>query len=249
MDVNNYLVTSYKEGFVPGPKESFEDFQKRVTLIKKELASPALFLEKLKIPYKTISFITPYYIAIESKKKLPFWFGAMTLICEYEGVKIPILELPKKRSFFVSNEEIIAHEKIHFLRSTFSEKRFEEILAYQTSPSFLRKTVGPIFQTPFESYFCLILFAILSLSPILPFLFFNFVLIVFATCFITAFTRLFTYQWLFRKALKNLSFRIKNGREIITLFTDQEIIDTAFNRPFEKNSPRWQLILQIQKFY
>lgn len=248
MDVNNYLLSSYKEGFVPGPKESFADFQKRVTFIKNELASPDAFLKKLKIPYETITFITPYYLAITRKKKLPFWFGAMTLICEYEGIKIPILELPRKSSFLVSNEEIIAHEKIHFLRANFTENRFEEILAYQTSRSFLRKMLGPIFQTPLESNFCILLFAILALSPLLPFLFFHALLILFATCFLTAFTRLFVYQWLFRRSLKNLSSQITNASEVIALFTDKEIINTAFNRSINKNSPRWQLILQIQKY-
>jgi hypothetical protein len=173
----------------------------------------------------------------------------MTLICEYEGMKIPILELPKKSSFFVSREEIIAHEKIHFLRSAFSEKRFEEIIAYQTSSSFLRKALGPIFQTPLESTLCMILFALLALSPLLPFLFFQLILVLTATCFLTAFTRLIINQWLFRKALKKLVPKITNSLEIITLFTDKEIINTALNRPFDKSSLRWQLLSQIQKFY
>ncbi len=249
MDVNNYLLSCYKEGFVPGPNETLDDFEKRVTFIKKLLSSPEVFLEKLKIPYNEITFITPYFLAITPKKKLPIWFGAMTLICEYEGVKIPILEIPKKSSFFVSRDEIIAHEKIHFLRSFFSEKRFEEILAYQTSSSFLRKALGPIFQTPLESTLCMLLFALLALSPLLPFIFFRLTFVLAATCFITAFTRLVINQWLFRKALKKLSSTITNSQEIITLFTDKEIIYTALNRPFDKTSPRWQLISQIQKFY
>jgi hypothetical protein len=248
MDVNNYLLNCYKEGFVPGPKETLDEFQKRVTLTKELLSSPEAFLDKLKISYETITLIMPYFIAITPKKKLPFWFGAMTLICEYDGIKIPILELPKKSSFFVSREEVIGHEKIHFLRSSFSEKKFEEIIAYQTSSSFLRKILSPIFQTPTESNFCILLFTALAISPLLPFLFFQAILVLAATCSIAAFTRLIINQWLFQKALKKLSLKVTNSQEIITFFTDKEIINTALNRSFDKSSIRWQLLTQIQKF-
>ena len=105
-DTTKYLQDRYKEGFIPGPSESFEAFEKRVTLVKSLIGSPEAFLKRLGIDYQTITPITPYFLTITTKKGLPFWFGAMTLICELDGQKIPIIELPKKRrGFDLSHED------------------------------------------------------------------------------------------------------------------------------------------------
>lgn len=235
MNKNNYLQLCYEDGFVPGPNESFEAFETRVEKAKKLLANPEEFLQKLKIPYETIHPITPYFLAITTKKGLPPWYGAMTLIYD----DIAILELPKRKWKFLKQEEIIAHEKVHFFRSQFFEPRFEEIIAYRTSSSSWRRYLSPIFQYPWESTICIILFFALAISPIFPhpeivfFLnggFLSFLLI-----------RLIRNQWIFRKALKNLK-----NKTIIRLLTDKEIIATSKGHLVPDSSSRWALIKLLE---
>ncbi len=231
-----YLQELYKEGFVPGPKEDDLSFQKRVALVKTLLASPEIFLEKLKIPYAEILHVTPYFLSIRGKKKLPFWFGAMTWIYEEEGHKIPILELPQKtRGIGLTQDDLIAHEEIHFLRASFNEPKFEEILAYRTSRSGWRRILGPLFQHPWESYVAIILCLFIPFFPLLA-----------ATIALPLF-RLTLYQWLFKRALKKLSLLYTNAEELIVLFTDREIIKLAFSHypNFEHMSLRGKLIEQI----
>lgn len=230
----------YKEGFVPGPADSSDSFQKRVELIKKVLSNPELFLKTAGISYETVDQIDPYFLSITTKKGLPFWFGAMTLICDYEGQKIPILELPKKpRGLSLTTEDLIAHERIHFLRSAYQEPRFEELLAYRTSRSKWRKYLGPLFQSPWESYLCMALFILpIFIGPA----------ILLTASFITALLiRLTLNQQILKKALANLSTHYTNSEELIHLLTDNEIIKTAHLQydTIPKTSPRWLLIKHI----
>ncbi len=243
-----YLQDLYKQGFVPGPNECFDTFIKRVETVQSLMNAPKSFLEKFKIPFETFTPITPYFLTITTKKGLPFWFGAMTLICEFEGQKIPIIELPKKkRGINLSVEELIAHEKIHYLRAAFNEPKFEEILAYQTSKAKWRKFAGPLFQNAWESYFCISLFILLSISPLVPNIFMHGISILTGCTLLAAISRLLRNQSLFKKAVKHLSTRFQNSLEIITLFSDAEIITTAKGgyEKIDKTSLRWQLIEAI----
>jgi hypothetical protein len=234
------LYNLYNEGFVPGPSDTLDSFLKRVEFIKEALSSPEAFLKKAKIPYETITEITPYFISITTKKGLPFWFGAMTMICEFEGQKIPIIELPNKpRGLSLTIDDLIAHERVHYLRSAFNEPRFEELLAYRTSRSKWRKYLGPIFQSPWESYLSLGLM-------LLPLFFFQLILIT-LTFLISLFIRLIINQHVLKKALKNLSLHYTNSEELILLFTDTEILKAAQNKfdQIDKTSPRLELLKQI----
>ena len=204
------------------------------------MSSPDTFLKSAKIPYETIRQITPYCLCITTKKGLPFWFGAMTLICEYQGQKIPILELPKKtRGLSLTTEDLISHEHIHFLRSAFNEPRFEELIAYRTSRSKWRKFLGPIFQSPWESYLCMTLF--------IPPLFFWPAMLLTISYVTLLFSRLAINQYLLKKTLQYLSAQFTNSEEILPLLTDSEIIKIARSQYFtlDKTSPRWQLITNL----
>lgn len=233
----------YQEGFVPGPLDSWESFEKRVRCVKELMETPEGFLERLKIPYETVTAITPYFLSITTKKGLPFWFGAMTWIYEHEGYQIPILELPKKKGY-IPQSELIAHEYIHFLRANFHEPRFEEILAYQTSSSKWRRYLGPFFERPWESYLFLILFALLAISSFFPPILAKLLFATTALYVLLASFRLILNQWIFKKALKNLSRLYTNASELIVLFTDDEIVKTAKSsyNTIAKTSLRWKLI-------
>ena len=224
--LQDYLYQAYKEGFVPGPDEDFEAFQKRYNFVREVLANPEPFLQEVKVSYERVLPKPP--LRVIRKKRLPFWFGAMTSIYTYQGYEIPVIELPKKPRH--NQDEVLAHEQVHFLRSSFREPKFEEILAYRTSKAKWRQWIGPLFERPWESY----LFLILALP--LP--------LVAAAFALLLGTRLTFYQWVFKKALNNLPY--KNREEIIALLTDREIFQIAFKKMFDSSSLRWQLITQIR---
>lgn len=208
------MQDSYQEGFIPGPNETFEAFQNRVELIKSETSNPELLMSKLKIDFETITPITPHFFSITTKKGLPFWIGAMTYLYEDKGISIPILEFPqKKRGFFLSKEEVLAHEKVHILRSAFNSPRFEEILAYQTSPSPWRRLLSPLFQKSWESTLSIFAILLLPIFPLIP-----------LSLLSLALLRLLRNQYLFKRAHTHLSLLYKNPNELLTLLTDQEII-------------------------
>ncbi len=244
------LVKWYGEGFAPGPHESIHDFELRVLAVKRALAAPDALLKGLGIAYESIDELSTGFLVIKAKRGLPFWFGAMTYICEWQGQTIPIIQLPRgKRMTFLTREDLIAHEKVHFLRSAFNEPRFEELIAYRTSRSGWRKWLGPIFQSPWESYLCMAFF--LSF-PILPFIppFFSATIIISCITFLLAITcRLTHNQNLYQKALKKLSYHYRNGEEILKLYTDSEILKTAKGKSagIPKSSPRGKLILELTK--
>jgi hypothetical protein len=230
MDLN----ALYKDGFLAGPKDTEESFEKRIFGLHSFFKTP-LVIKKISKDPLPLSAISPSFPFFRSSKKLPFWFGAMTWICEVEkGVKIPLLQLPKKKRFsWTSEEELIAHEKVHALRCAFSEARFEEILAYRTSPSHFRRFLGPLFQKPIESYFFLFSSFLTIFYPLAPFF-----------LFILLFIRLAINQRTFHKALNELSKEVVNSEEVIQLFTDKEISLTAKGKflKIEKNSLRWKQI-------
>ena len=212
----------YLEGFVPGPGETSSDFKKRVASVRKIIEDPLAIMNIV----KKVSFnkLSPSLLSFRSNKKLPFWTAAMTWVITLDdGIKLPLIQLPtKKRKFcFAKEEEIVAHEKVHALRAAFKEPIFEEIIAYQTSPSKFRCYFGPIFSNNKESLLFLISIAIslLTSMPLIP--------PAVSTLFLL---RLLKRQRTFSKAKKNLSQRYENPVGVLTLLSDQEIIQAANNQ-------------------
>ena len=201
------------------------------------MISPKDFLKTAGISYVTIKEITPYFLCITTKKGIPFWFGAMTLICEYEGHKIPILELPKKmRGLSLKTEDLIAHERVHFYRAAFNEPRFEELIAYRTSRSKWRKHLGPLFQKPWESYVCMALF--------IPSTFYWPSMLLTISYLSLLFIRLLLNQFILKKAFKNLIPLHPNPEQILALLTDSEILKTSRNKILPLNTPPGHLLLK-----
>lgn len=172
----NKLIMLREEGLVPGPKESEDSFQKRVKFCRtlhKEFIKENPSKEHLISPlYKIENTWVP---VIYSNHSLPKWQGGIAWIFQLEegGPLGAFIQLAKKlkkkgRSLFgiYSKEEIIAHELLHISRMAFNEPKFEEILAYRTSPSKFRRWVGPLFQSSKESFLLLFLFSMILLGDI-----------------------------------------------------------------------------------
>lgn len=81
-------------------------------------------------------------------------------------------ELKKKRQYLglFDRDEIIVHEMAHVGRMAYEEPKFEELLAYRSSPSSFRRLLGPLVESSVESaLFVLILLLILLLDLFLVF--------------------------------------------------------------------------------
>ncbi len=142
----NKLCTLNQRGIFPGPEESDRAFFLRADA----LLLKSGFSERFQQKFNTC----PDWIDVACRSNgLYFWEGAATWIEEGEdGTRscwIQLKNSPLMRLY--PQEEIIAHEMVHATRLMFDEKRFEEILAYQTSQSRFRRYFGPLFSSPAES--------------------------------------------------------------------------------------------------
>lgn len=245
--LNKELLSTYrKQGFIIGPKETEENFLKRITICTSPfpqeyfpVSSPTVFnkdqvrsLLTRNIQYQhdryasllaTFSWL-PIFL---SNYKLPFWIGGAVWICSKKDVVIPILQLrkhfinPSKINLYLP-EEICMHEALHAMRTSFEEPKFEEILAYSTSPNCIHKWLGPLFQTSSESTLFLVLLVLGSLGA----LFFYVAMVPFFISLVFFILRLHFRHRAMSKCVKNLKklFSHIDPFTIIIHLTDQEIL-------------------------
>ncbi len=198
--------------------------------------------------------IDPDWIGVAYENKgLHIWEGG----CTWTGGSQVTLQLNKaflSREFYFgyTRDEILAHELVHAVRGAFEEPIFEEILAYQTSHSWLRRCLGPLFRSSKEVIFLitsLILYAIAALSD-----FFHIPLLISLTTLLAyGLMRLFTAHLSFYRARKKLT-KITNRKNVLPILlrlTDREIVRFSKMKPAEittyaqkmaKTTLRWQQI-------
>jgi hypothetical protein len=217
------LLTLNKRGLFPGPKESDEAFFKRISALQAE---------------KTFLSVPQFDLAIDwidvtyGNKNLALWEGAATWISP-EGIIVQI-----KQNFltrFYDAEEIIQHELVHASRATFEEPIFEEFFAYKVSKKPWRRFLGPIIQSPKESY----LFLLLTLLPCIHLLGITPLIGI----ILLGFFRLFKRHKALSRCAQNLQTVIKNQESVwhaMLRLSDKEII-------FFSHSSHEQVIDYIQK--
>ncbi|MFT4552621.1 MAG: hypothetical protein ACI9S8_001246 [Chlamydiales bacterium] len=195
---DSQLLEFNKQGFIPGPNEQSYHFLSRVKdslhfannideyLESSEELFP--FRAEDKIPTqekesafhicKTLFDMAPSWVpAFYNNHDLSVWHGGSSWIPEVnEGSPIIFFQLRKafKASstylWIYQRNEILSHEAVHVGRMAFHEPEFEEILAYRTSSSPLRRLLGPIIQSPEETMaFALIISFIVALDYFLLF--------------------------------------------------------------------------------
>ena len=211
-------------GLIAGPGESDVAFQERIASLP---------------PVKRRSYtrlgvlfgVVPDWVPLSfSNRGLSFFHGAMTTI-DASATSIQV----RKKGLLYPEDEVVAHEMVHACRLAFDEPRFEEVLAYQTSRSPLRRFFGPIFQSPWESYlFVASLISLMGLniatiaypSSILETAFWvNLGLIFWAVGF--GLYRLTRTQRLFKKCRKRFAKMCqseKKALQLILCLTDAEIV-------------------------
>lgn len=175
-------------GLIPGPSESLIEFATRAsycltlkdqlskdihTLLNCETTSPPpLSPEDGFLKAQHLYDISPDWIPIFfSNYQLTPWHGGCAWIFQHTDNSPTATFLQLRKSLehknrylgVYSKEELVAHELAHIGRMMFEEPRFEEILAYATSPSKFRRWLGPILESSKESVFFVVILAMILL--------------------------------------------------------------------------------------
>jgi hypothetical protein len=175
---------------------------------------------------KQLFDIDPDWVeVIYDNQGLQVWEGGCTWI-EEDQITVQLRKrfLNKESYLGYSRDEIIAHELVHVVRGAFKEPVYEEILAYQTSSSALRRFLGPLFRAPKESYIFLGSLVAYYVSMCvgvwqMPFLF---IFLALSAC---GLLRLLKAQMTFHRARKNLNSLVqkKDLLAVMLRLTDEEI--------------------------
>jgi len=151
------LLEKNARGLIHAPDESEDAFILRCEHAKKSEPAPTSLLAK-----KLFDINPDWVQLLFSNQGLRLWEGGCTWLNSglNSGLNAQQVTLQLRKTFETkerylgySREEIRAHELVHVVRNGFEEPIFEEILAYQTSPSWLRRFLGPIFRSSKESLF------------------------------------------------------------------------------------------------
>ena len=147
----------HKRGIIPAPEECDRAFEQRASNLADEG-------EAIARPFG----LAPNWLRVKySNQGLSFFEGGATWIGKH-----PFIQLRKpfehaKRWFGYSADELLDHEAVHAMRSQYQEPRFEEILAYFTSPRSWRRRVGPLFRSTRIGYTLLVATLLPLFHPLL----------------------------------------------------------------------------------
>lgn len=183
------LFNLNRQGIVPGPNESEEDFLKRADYclglrshLEKELGKDLPFpatsesaADAFPVALATArSFydISPGWLPVYfSDHKLTLWHGGCAWIFQEKegapkGALMQVRQQFRRAETYLgiySKQELAVHEFAHVGRMCFEEPKFEELLAYRSSKSWFRRWFGPIIKSPLES----IIFVIVLVMTVL----------------------------------------------------------------------------------
>lgn len=249
MSFKERLIELNRRGLIHAPDESDDTFFLRCRRASSSTASPPSTLAK------SLFDIEPDWVwMVYDNKGLRFWEGGCTWT-KSDHITLQLNKAFQKKESYLgySRDEVIAHELVHVVRGQFEEPIFEEILAYQTSPSAFRRFFAPLFRTARES-----LFFMVSLTVLLAASFLNlfqmaafiglFCLMLGGTC------RLLWAQHTFNKTQKKLHKLVGKERSLAVMIrlTDREIIRfskmaieevESYARKMSKIQMRWQQIV------
>ncbi|WP_157952552.1 hypothetical protein [Candidatus Similichlamydia epinepheli] len=135
------LVRMDKKGMIPGPMESWQEWERRVALYTERSVDPkhSVVLETLEWHWG----ISPNWVEVEEKTNGFWpWHGASCDI--YDDGRV-LVSVNLGAAFFCSLDELILHELSHAARASFKEGCFDEYLAYSLSSSSIRRGWGSFF--------------------------------------------------------------------------------------------------------
>lgn len=277
----NYL------GFIPGDVEKEAMFQRRIAFclsLKNHLqaipsiasltsSTPVTLLENESLQITDNLYgIKPSWIPIiVSDVELSPWHGGCAWFFTHNECPGVILQLSSRFNkkgnlcHLYSSEEICAHEITHAGRIMEEQDDFEEIFAYQTSPSSFRKWLGPIIQSSHEVYIFLTLLLLTLSADVSVLLFPDFQTLSLWTTVTKIFPVLYGLWLFFRlmykkkiwaRALENLKKLPLNGPathlhyrltsseiQAFSRMTPEQIL--AYMQDQKKHSFRWKFLYSL----
>lgn len=284
---NKDLEHYNSQGLIPGPSETEEAFLVRAEYcLNLQKTLPNFFgndlpfsLDDMHTTHEILQNgyritqrfydICPTWVPLFfSNFKLSFWHGGCAWIFQHTP-ETPTSAFFQLRQAFRNSKkywglydrtELISHELSHVGRMKFEEPRFEEILAYRSSKSNLRRFFGPIVQSSIESMiFVLLLLFLIILDTIslvyqdLSSLAYGVRLLVLGAMGFGLF-RLFLRQWQFSKCMKALRTTFSSAKQADAVsyrLTDEEIVFMGKSSPTlikkyaleqQEHSFRWKMI-------
>jgi hypothetical protein len=206
---------------IPGPDESEEQFYRRVG------NSPPLDLpvwEEASATTRTLfGFAIDWVPLTYSTKNLSLWEGGATWIDEKDLPAIQLKPQFQKGSFLgYKRSEVLSHEALHAARMRFDQPKFEEMLAYATSPHRWKRLLGPVFSRRW-------VFPLLLVS-LFAGLFYPYVSCVVMAVVAVALVRV---HWQLRRCLTVFP------RSVVVCMTDGEIA-TASKKSKERLMQQWE---------
>lgn len=218
---DSLLIEENKRGLILAPGESEESFLLRCKQAKKKEASP--YSKRA----AELFDINPDWVDVHfSNQNLRLWEGGCTWI-DSKRVTLQLRKTFENKARYLgySREEILAHELVHVVRGNFEEPIFEEILAYQSSSSCLRRFLGPIFRSSKESIFFLLSLLAVSFAPVLPH-FQRMIYLGAIAIFGGGMFRLSKAQLIFTKTRKKMAQIVGKDKALAVMLrlTDREII-------------------------
>jgi hypothetical protein len=172
------LLELYHQGWIPGPHESEDEFYARINyrdqvvrLLGEDFTpsqdSVKLLKEAGAITYPLFQFSLEGVALVFANQGLSLWEGGVAWIFQLQenSPQAAFIQLrscfeKSKRWLFYDRSELIAHEACHVARMAYQEPYFEEMLAYQTSKSWLRRLLGSLFLKSWETSTFLLLFCL-----------------------------------------------------------------------------------------
>ena len=170
------LLEFNNQGIIPGPDEDEASFLKRAEYCLslketigsflseslpafEEEASGKVIDEALPITKKFYDIAPTWIPLFFSNYNLSFWHGGCAWIFQKDensptSAFFQLRQNLRNQTHYLGiydRNELIAHEMSHVGRMMFEEPQFEELLAYQSSPSRFRRWFGPLVQAPWES--------------------------------------------------------------------------------------------------
>lgn len=245
-----------KMGIFPYPGEEKENFLQRIQnfyLENKNLVKSKFSFKKL----EDLFDIAPDWAQFQyTNRGLRFWEAALLEVKNHTyTLKLKkVFEKKNKYLGLYHKDELIAHECCHLGRLFFNEPKYEEIFAYHTSKG-LRRYIGPLFSTSFES---LILMCLLPISILSDFMLFlpnwSWFLLKGAPLFYLSFLgiRLFSRYDRFNKCKKKIKKIVKDLSKVLAVMyrlSDNEIyyfsqcsIDEMMQYINQQSEIRWEII-------
>lgn len=254
------------QGFIPGPDETEVEFTKRVAFcqnleehlvqqtgtpfpFEKGDEAPRNILEEAFPLTEELYGIAPRWVPLFfSNHQLSPWHGGCAWIFQLDE-NTPTAAFLQLRSRFRQSStylgiyhrsELLAHELAHVGRMLYQEPRFEEMLAYQSSSSPLRRWLGPIVQSSKESLFFILLlgvvvmadFALFSIGPAMAGVV-GWLKLAPLFLIMLALGRLSYLHHCFRRCLHRLEalYSPKTARHILYRLRDSEIKQFAASTP------------------